>query len=69
MNMRSFKNVIEQIIFSWKHGFEKLNCEILIKNQSRLKVLHKLYYSQRDISATLVEAIFKRIKVQRKTFP
>ena len=39
-----------------------------IKHQSRLKVLHKLYYLQRDISATLVEAVFKQIKVQRKTY-
>ena len=38
-----------------------------IKHQSRLKVLHELYYSQYDISATLVEAVFKLIKVQRKT--
>ena len=28
-----------------------------IKRQNRLKVLHKLYYSQRDISATVVEAV------------
>ena len=31
------------------------------------KVLHKLCYSQRDISGTLVEDVFKLIKVQRKT--
>ena len=30
-----------------------------IKHESRLKVLHKLYYSQRNISTTLVEAVFK----------
>ena len=35
-----------------------------IKHQSRLEVLQKLYYSKRDISATLVEAVFKRMKVQ-----
>ena len=35
-----------------------------IKHQSRLKVLQKLYYSKRDISATLAEAVFKRMKVQ-----
>ena len=38
-----------------------------IKHQSRLKVLYKSCYSKRDISATLVEAVFKLIKVQRKT--
>ena len=38
-----------------------------IKHQSRLKVLQKLYYSQRDTSATLVGAVFKLIKVQHKT--
>ena len=40
---------------------------INIKHQSRLKVLQKSYYSKRDISVTLVEAVFKLIKVQRKT--
>ena len=35
-----------------------------IKHQSRLKVLHKFYYSKRDVSATLVETVFKLIKVQ-----
>ena len=39
----------------------------LIKHQSRLKVLQKLYYLQYDILATLVEAVFKLMKVQRKT--
>ena len=38
-----------------------------IKHQSLLIVLHKLYYSQPDISATLVEVVFKLIKGQRKT--
>ena len=38
---------------------------INIKHQSRLKVLQKFYYSKRDISATLVETIFKLMKVQR----
>ena len=37
---------------------------INIKHQSRLKLLQKFYYSKNDISATLAEAIFKRIKVQ-----
>ena len=36
----------------------------IVKHQGRLKVLQKLYYSQRDISATLVEAVFKLIKVE-----
>ena len=34
---------------------------INIKHQSRLKVLKKFYYSKRDTSATLVEAVFKLI--------
>ena len=38
---------------------------INIKHQSRLKVLQKFYYSKRDISATLVEAFFKLMNVQR----
>ena len=38
-----------------------------IKHKSRLKVLHKLHYSQRDISATLAEVVFKLMNVQRKT--
>ena len=38
---------------------------IYIKHQSRLKVLQKFHYSKRDISATLVEAVFKLMKVQR----
>ena len=37
-----------------------------IKHRIRLKVLHKLHYSQRDTSATLVGAVFKLMKVQRK---
>ena len=40
---------------------------IIIKPQSRLKVLQKFHYSKRDIMARLVVAIFKLIKVQRKT--
>ena len=39
--------------------------EMRIKHQSRLKVLQKFYYSKRDISATLVETVFKLIKGQR----
>ena len=38
-----------------------------ILNARSLKVLDKSYYSKRDILATLVEAVFKLIKVQRKT--
>ena len=38
---------------------------INIKHQGRLKVLQKFYYSKLDISATLDEAVFKRMKVQR----
>ena len=38
-----------------------------IKYQRRLKVLHKFYYSKRDISATLVKAVFQMIKIQPKT--
>ena len=38
---------------------------INIKHQGRLKVLQKFYYSKRDISASLDEAVFKRMKVQR----
>ena len=38
-----------------------------VKRRNRLKVLLKLYYLQRDISAALVEAAFKLMKVQRKT--
>ena len=38
---------------------------INIKYQSRLEVLQKFYYSKRDISTTLVEAVFKLMKVQR----
>ena len=37
---------------------------INIKHQSRLKVLQKFHYSKRDISATLVEAVFRLMKVQ-----
>ena len=37
---------------------------INIKHQSRLKVLQKFYYLKRDISTTLVEAVFKLMKVQ-----
>ena len=37
---------------------------INIKHQSRLKVL-QMFYSKRDMSATLVEAVFKLMKVQR----
>ena len=33
-----------------------------IKHKSQPKVLHKLYYSQRDISATLVEAVLIQTK-------
>ena len=40
---------------------------INIKHQSWLKVQQKFYYSKRDISVTLVEAVFKLIKVQRQT--
>ena len=36
---------------------------INIIHQSRLKVLQKFYYSERDISATLVEAVFKLMNV------
>ena len=36
---------------------------IHIKHKSPLKVLQKFYYSKRDISATLVEAVFKLMKV------
>ena len=36
---------------------------ISIKHQSRLQVLQKFYYSKRDISAILVEAVFKVITV------
>ena len=32
-----------------------------IKHQSWLKVLQKFYYSKRDISVTLVEAVFKLV--------
>ena len=35
---------------------------INIKHQSRLTVLQEFYYSKRDISATLVEAIFISLK-------
>ena len=42
---------------------------INIKHRSRLKVLQKCYYSKRDILATLVEAVFKLMKVQRKRSP
>ena len=38
---------------------------INIKHRSRLKVLQKFYYSKRDILATLVEAVFKLVKVLR----
>ena len=38
-----------------------------MKHQSRLKTLHKFYYLKRDISATLVETVFKLIKIQRQT--
>ena len=38
---------------------------INIKHQSRRKVLQMFYYSKRDMSATLVEAVFKLMKVQR----
>ena len=38
---------------------------INIKHQSQLKVLQMFYYSKRDMSATLVEAVFKLMKVQR----
>ena len=37
---------------------------INITHQSRLKVLQKLFYSKRDISVTLIEVVFKLIKVQ-----
>ena len=40
---------------------------INIKHQSRLKVVQNFYYSKRDMLVTLVEAVFKLIKVQRKT--
>ena len=40
---------------------------INIKHQSWLMILQKFYYSKRDISVTLVEAVLKLIKVQRKT--
>ena len=40
---------------------------INIKHQSRLKVLQKFYYSKPDILETLVEAVIKLIKIQRKT--
>ena len=36
---------------------------INIKHQSRLKVLQKFYYSKRDISVTLAEAVFKLMKM------
>ena len=36
-----------------------------IKHQIRLNVLQKFYHSKRDILATLVEAVFKLMKVQR----
>ena len=39
---------------------------INIKHQSRLTVLQEFYYSKRDISATLVEAVF--ISLNNKTF-
>ena len=41
---------------------------INIKHQSQLKVLQKFFYSKRNILATLLEAVFRLIKVQRKTF-
>ena len=37
---------------------------INIKHQSRLEVSQKFYYWKRDISATLIEAVFKLMKVQ-----
>ena len=38
---------------------------INIKHESRLKVLQKFYFLKHDISATLVEAVFKLMKVGR----
>ena len=54
----SFKDIVNST--SWVELWN-------IKHQIRLKVLHKLYYWQHGISVTLVEAIYKLIKVQRKT--
>ena len=39
-----------------------------IKHKSWLKLLHILHYSQRDISNTLVEAVFKLVQTVFKAF-
>ena len=60
------ENKVRQIFRKNNISYPLIRTSILkvrLKVLSRLNVLHKLYYSQRDISATLVQAVRKWLQI------